>query len=66
MFELIENDFGKYVIKFEQKDNQLIYTRTMERKLFAFPKERYSDYRDFLKAISKADRMKVVLIRNQP
>ncbi|MFT6937618.1 MAG: hypothetical protein ACJA1N_001922 [Saprospiraceae bacterium] len=62
----IENDFGKYAIKFEQKENQLIYTRTMERKLFSFPKERYTDYRDFLKAISKADRMKVVLVRNQP
>jgi hypothetical protein len=62
----IENDFGKYAIKFEQKENKLIYTRTMERKLFFFPKERYDDYRDFLKVISKADRMKVVLVSNQP
>jgi hypothetical protein len=62
----IENDFGKYTIKFEQKENKLIYTRTMERKLFFFPKERYNDYRDFLKVISKADRMKVVLVSNQP
>jgi hypothetical protein len=62
----IENDFGKYSIKFERKENTLIYTRTIERKLFFFPKERYNDYRDFLKAISKADRMKVVLVSNQP
>ncbi|NJN78681.1 MAG: hypothetical protein HC803_10460 [Saprospiraceae bacterium] len=63
---MIENDFGKYAITFEQKGNQLIYTRTMERKLFLFPKERYNDYREFLKVVSKADRMKVVLVSNQP
>ncbi len=63
---LIDNDFGKYSIKFEQKDNQLIYTRTMERKRFSYPKERYDEYRDFLKEISKADQMKIVLVRNQP
>lgn len=62
----IENDFGKYTITFEQKENKLIYTRVMERKLFFFPKERYDDYREFLKVISKADRMKVVLVSNQP
>lgn len=62
----VENDFGKYEIKFEQKGNQLIYTRKMERKLFTLPKERYEEYRKFLKTVTKTDKMKVVLVRNQP
>lgn len=63
---VIDNDFGKYTIQFEEKDNQLIYTRTMEIKRFSFPKERYEEYRQFLKEVVKADKMKVVLVRNQP
>jgi hypothetical protein len=62
----IDNDFGTYTIQFEEKENQLIYTRTMEVKQFSFGKERYEEYRQFLKEVIKADKMKVVLVRNQP
>lgn len=62
----IETEFGKYSIKVEQKEQQLIYTRTMESKAFTLPKERYEDYRQFIKSVVKADKMKIVLVRNQP
>jgi hypothetical protein len=63
---LIENEFGKYEATFEQKGKTLIYTRIMERKAFSMPKESYETYRDFMKAIAKADKTKIVLVMNQP
>jgi len=63
---LIESEFGKYEASFEQKGKELIYTRIMERKTFSVSKDAYEDYRDFMKAVSKADKTKIVLVMNQP
>lgn len=62
----IETDFGKYEMTITEVDGQLQYKRYMVYKAFKFPKERYEDYRAFMKAVAKADKMKVVLVKAVP
>ncbi len=59
----IENEFGKYSMRLEVADNQLIYLRKLEMNKGTWPAEKYEDYYSFYSAIWKADQSKVVLVK---
>ena len=59
--ESFKTSFGSYTCTFESTSGQLIYTRQLEMYKGRFPAETYSDYRDFLQKVVKADKIKVVL-----
>ncbi|NJL12539.1 MAG: transglutaminase family protein [Microscillaceae bacterium] len=61
----IESAFGKYEAHFVMENQQLFYYRTFEMNQGVFPKEKYAELSDFLKAVSRADRNRVVLVKNQ-
>lgn len=58
----IETEFGSYHASFSFEDHRLIYTRNVIRNKGRFPKEGYEAYRNFYKAVKKADHSKVVFI----
>ncbi len=60
----IENKFGSYVSEVIAKDeNTLIYKREFVINDGEFPKEDYSDFRNFYKDVAKQDNSKVALIK---
>ena len=59
----IESDFGTYEATVTQTDNKIIYTRTIKIHKKTFPPERYKDLQAFYKKIAKADKMKLVVIK---
>ncbi len=62
----IENKFGSYTSEVIVKDeNTLIYKRTFVINDGEFPKEGYSDFRNFYKEVAKQDNSKIALIKNQ-
>ena len=62
---VLKTEFGKYEMEIIQKENTLIYTRSLKMNSFSLPKERYNDYRKFAKQIAKKDKMKVVLVKEE-
>ncbi len=61
---VIESKFGKYNCSVILKDNTLLYYRSMEKYSGHFPAKDYADLVKFYDSIYKADRNKVVLIKN--
>ncbi len=59
----IDTKFGSYESSYLLNGNKLLYSRSYGRKSGEFPKEDYNDLRTFLKRITKADKNKVVLIK---
>ncbi len=59
----LSSEFGQYQMKIDVKDGELIYIRQLEIYPVTLPADRYNDLRNFYKEISKADDMKVVLVR---
>jgi len=61
----IESDFGSYKISFEKNTdtNSIVYKRSLLLRKGFYPKEKYSDYRDYRKQTSKADNAQVVLLK---
>jgi len=61
----IENEFGRYnaTCQHDTATNTIIYNREIFIKEGTYPKEKYSDYRDFRKSIAKNDNAKVVLLK---
>lgn len=58
----IVNKFGLYQFSIEKKSEQeLIYKRTHILNKGYYPKEEYEDFRDFMSAIVKHDKTKIVL-----
>lgn len=59
----IENEFGSYHMKISVSDDKksLYYKRSFLVKQGDYPKEKYSEYRDFRKEVSQSDNSKVVL-----
>lgn len=58
----LESPFGTYEMKIEQNaDGKLNYFRKFERNEGIFPKEKYEEFREFLKTVSRLDASKVVL-----
>ena len=61
----IDSKFGKYNCTVKLKDSKLFYYRTIEKYSGHFPAKDYSDLVKFYDAIYKADRNKVVLVKNE-
>jgi hypothetical protein len=60
----INSKFGKYSATTKVNNNKLYYYRTVEQSRGKFPKEDYGDLVKHFEAIYKADRTKVVLVKN--
>ncbi len=60
----LETKYGTYSINLEAVDGKIKYTRRLLVKQGYYPKENYSEYRDFIKQISKSDTSKIVLKSN--
>lgn len=61
----INSQFGKYSCSVKLKDNKLYYYRSMEHNSGRYPAKEYKDLVEFYGAIYKADRNKVVLVKNE-
>jgi hypothetical protein len=61
----ISNQFGKYTSTIKLKDNKLYYYRSIEHNSGRFPAKAYAGLVEFYGAIYKADRNKVVLVKNE-
>jgi hypothetical protein len=61
----ISSKFGKYNCSVKLSGNKLIYYRNMEQYSGRFPPKDYADLVKFYETIYKADRNKVVLVKNQ-
>jgi hypothetical protein len=61
----IDNEFGHYETDFEYDTTQNIisYKREFLIKEGQYPKEKYEEYRDFRKKVSRGDSDQIVLIR---
>lgn len=59
---ILETKFGKYEIAFSRiSENKMSYTRKLRMDKGEYPPEEYENYRDFLRAIARLDRTKVLL-----
>jgi hypothetical protein len=61
----INSKFGNYSSSVKLKDNKLYYYRSIEHNSGRYPAKDYNDLVKFYEAIYKADRSKVVLVRNE-
>ncbi|MFC0771708.1 DUF3857 domain-containing protein [Terrimonas alba] len=61
----VASQFGKYNSSVKLKDNKLYYYRTIEHNSGRYPAKQYADLVNFYLAIYKADRSKVVLVKNE-
>lgn len=61
----LNNKFGSYSITFKMDDNKLIVIRTEERIAARFSKNEYKELASFYETMYKADRSKVVLVKNE-
>lgn len=61
----ISSKFGKYSNDVKLKDNRLFYYRSIEHYSGLFPAADYKDLVQFYEAIYKADRQRVVLVKNE-
>lgn len=59
----IEDQFGKYSAHFFMEGNQFTYIRRFEMNAGRYPRESYKDLIKFFKAIAKADKSKLVLVK---
>jgi transglutaminase-like putative cysteine protease len=60
----LSTKFGSYSCKFEQNGNKIRFIRTHSSEKGIFPAEDYKDYYEFRKTIKKADKAKLVLVKN--
>lgn len=61
----VKSRFGQYSCSVKLTGNKLYYYRDMERFSGRFPANSYEDLRQFYEAIYKADRNRVVLVKNE-
>ena len=62
----IQSDFGTYEVSVERVDgHSLKYTRMYSMFGGQYPKEKYKDFRSFMKKVVRYDNQKIVLIKNQ-
>lgn len=61
----LKTDFGEYRLKLEQKGQSLEGVRELTIHPKELPAEKYTEYRDFFKAVVKADGMKAVLVEKK-
>lgn len=61
----VKSRFGQYSCSVKLSGNKLYYYRNIERFSGRFPANSYEDLRQFYEAIYKADRNRVVLVKNE-
>jgi transglutaminase-like putative cysteine protease len=61
----VNSKFGNYSSSVKLKDSKLYYYRTMEHNCGRYPGKEYDDLVQFYDAIYKADRGRVVLVKNE-
>lgn len=61
----ISSQFGKYSSSVKLKDNKLYYYRVIEHNSGRYPAKEYGELVEFYAAIYKADRSRVVLVKNE-
>ncbi|GAB3014983.1 hypothetical protein GCM10027051_18310 [Niabella terrae] len=61
----LTNKFGKYRIRYEVRDSTIQLIRNYERNKGRFPASDYADYVDFNNTIYKADRAKMVFVKQE-
>ena len=61
----VSSRFGKYQCWVKLRENKLYYYRSMESYSGRFPAKDYNDLVKFYEAVYKADRNKVVLVKNE-
>jgi hypothetical protein len=61
----VNSKFGKYNCSVKLKANKLLYYRSIEKYSGRFPAKDYADLVTFYDTIYKADRNKVVLVKNE-
>lgn len=62
---LLSTPFGKYSSSVKLVENKLVYYRSIERYAGRFPAKRYAELVKFNEATYKADRNRVVLVKNE-
>jgi hypothetical protein len=60
---IIKSRFGKYTASIKLKENKIFYQRTIEHYSGRFPAGQYGELADFTNAVYKADRTRVVLVK---
>ena len=60
----LKNKFGSYSISFKVKENKIELIRTREQQEAIFPASEYSQLVEFFDAMSKADRSRLVMVKN--
>ncbi|MAN29456.1 MULTISPECIES: DUF3857 domain-containing protein [Mesonia] len=61
----INTEFGAYKMSIEIKDHKIIYKKDILIKEGTYPKEKYSEYRDFRENIAKSEEKKISLIAKE-
>jgi len=61
----VQNKFGKYSSSIKVLDDKIVYYRHMEQYSGRFAAKEYNDLVVFYQQISKADRSRVVLVKNE-
>lgn len=61
----LENKFGKYYSAVKVADNKVTYYRRMEQYSGHYPAKDYSDLAKFFDQVYKADRSRIVLVKNE-
>jgi hypothetical protein len=62
--EMIESEFGKYTCMIEVRDSNVVFTRHYELYGNSYPKEKYDEYVKFCRAVTRADKQKLILVKN--
>ncbi|MCP4124744.1 MAG: DUF3857 domain-containing protein [Bacteroidetes bacterium] len=60
---LIDSEFGSYKCEYLQKDGTFIFIRSFILHKGRYPKEAYTDFRNFIMSAQRSDRQKLVLIK---
>lgn len=61
---VLETKFGKYKSSVKLEQGKIIYTRTMEQFSGSFPKTDYAEMVKFYDAVYKADRSRIVFVKD--
>ena len=61
----IQSKFGNYSSSVKYKDNKLFYYRSIEQNSGRFPAKDFNDLAEYYGAIYKADRSRVVLVKDE-
>jgi hypothetical protein len=61
---VLENEFGSYEMNVTNVENRILFYRKMILNNKILPKEKITVLNDFLRQVIKADKSKLVLVKN--